>query len=444
MACSRDQLVNHQDLEEELSCLICLELYDDPVSLPCQHNFCRKCIHSHSQQESDLQLRVRGCQPRLFQCPACRKSAELTDEDIDNLPKNFVLQNIILKLQSGKSAKNNEDVVIDETDCKHHNKPLMVYCNTCEEGMCIDCLPIQNHKDHSIVHFKEKVKMYQEEVKHTLLPQVMELQRSLKETKNGLSNSHEEFEVVIHAKWQEVADSFQELRSAVNQKESELMSSLESNKKELNLRYTTQTDSVNVQLSTLDDLFGKFSTINFQDPANSIEEIRMDKKRCEEASADAYETSEKVERFLSDMKDSPVSRLLELRMELQKMLSRINDMKIEAETEVKGSTEDLETPGAGNSVATITVPYTYPQPEPHLGEDCASELLFGDVNFTNTTSAYKYGNTNRKDSHKLAIVDPSTGRDISDEIYRRTERSSSADELYHGYDCSYYRTQRFS
>nr|XP_005008593.1 LOW QUALITY PROTEIN: E3 ubiquitin/ISG15 ligase TRIM25 [Cavia porcellus] len=50
-------------LSEELSCCICLELFKDPVTTPCGHNFCMSCL--------DESWAVQGAP---YQCPQCRAS----------------------------------------------------------------------------------------------------------------------------------------------------------------------------------------------------------------------------------------------------------------------------------------------------------------------------------------------------------------------------------
>uniref|UniRef100_A0A4W3H1I3 Uncharacterized protein n=1 Tax=Callorhinchus milii TaxID=7868 RepID=A0A4W3H1I3_CALMI len=50
-----------QRLTEELNCAICLEFFNDPVSLDCGHNYCRSCItRSWKKQEENS-------------CPECRQ-----------------------------------------------------------------------------------------------------------------------------------------------------------------------------------------------------------------------------------------------------------------------------------------------------------------------------------------------------------------------------------
>ena len=35
---------NLEVMEEELTCPVCLELYADPLMLPCSHSMCKRCL----------------------------------------------------------------------------------------------------------------------------------------------------------------------------------------------------------------------------------------------------------------------------------------------------------------------------------------------------------------------------------------------------------------
>uniref|UniRef100_A0A3Q2Z7A3 Nuclear factor 7, ovary-like n=1 Tax=Hippocampus comes TaxID=109280 RepID=A0A3Q2Z7A3_HIPCM len=48
--------------EEQVHCSICLDVFTDPVSIPCGHNFCQACILGYWKSSP------------LYQCPMCKKS----------------------------------------------------------------------------------------------------------------------------------------------------------------------------------------------------------------------------------------------------------------------------------------------------------------------------------------------------------------------------------
>jgi hypothetical protein len=57
------------DLRQELTCPICMELFRNPVSLvPCQHTFCELCIVSVLQA---------GATQQQAHCPVCRTVTEM-------------------------------------------------------------------------------------------------------------------------------------------------------------------------------------------------------------------------------------------------------------------------------------------------------------------------------------------------------------------------------
>ncbi|XP_070578943.1 tripartite motif-containing protein 55-like isoform X1 [Ptychodera flava] len=80
-----------EGLECELTCPICMEIFNQPLKLPCEHDLCRRCAENllHSQAV------IRGRRPRAFRCPECREKVEVDGRGIDSLRRNVRLQNII-------------------------------------------------------------------------------------------------------------------------------------------------------------------------------------------------------------------------------------------------------------------------------------------------------------------------------------------------------------
>ncbi|MFT7806559.1 Tripartite motif-containing protein 65-like [Arapaima gigas] len=67
-----------QDIVEELTCTVCLEIYREPQLLPCGHSFCLQCLR-------DLR-RVLD-----FRCPECRQECR----KLEDIRKNHKLANIV-------------------------------------------------------------------------------------------------------------------------------------------------------------------------------------------------------------------------------------------------------------------------------------------------------------------------------------------------------------
>ena len=73
-------------LEEQLTCPICLEHYTNPKTLPCLHSFCQKCIEV-------LPLEKKN-ETYYLSCPTCRHRTELPEEGAGAFPVAFHLNNL--------------------------------------------------------------------------------------------------------------------------------------------------------------------------------------------------------------------------------------------------------------------------------------------------------------------------------------------------------------
>ncbi|XP_034713045.1 E3 ubiquitin-protein ligase TRIM41-like [Etheostoma cragini] len=177
--------------EDNLQCPICLNVFSDPVTTPCGHNFCKTCLSQH-WDKSDL-----CC------CPMCHKRFHMRPE----ISTNVVIENISVqikkrKVETSESAVTPGQVKCDvcadikykavksclvcltsyceghlephgrvpslmrhklidpleklqERICEKHEKILEFFCRVEQVCICLLCCET-NHKDHETVSVEEE------------------------------------------------------------------------------------------------------------------------------------------------------------------------------------------------------------------------------------------------------------------------------------------------
>ncbi|XP_039628940.1 E3 ubiquitin-protein ligase TRIM11-like [Polypterus senegalus] len=115
------------DLEAELLCSICLDVYHEPVLLGCGHNFCYECLSrlwdSHTNGKS-------------FSCPECR--AEYQERPAPQ--RNLKLSSIIERYRANRTPHHCSD------GCPHHGQPWKYYSRQKSCCLCESCLMEGGHK----------------------------------------------------------------------------------------------------------------------------------------------------------------------------------------------------------------------------------------------------------------------------------------------------------
>ncbi|XP_056296086.1 probable E3 ubiquitin-protein ligase MID2 isoform X4 [Pseudoliparis swirei] len=86
-----------ETLESELTCPICLELFEDPLLLPCAHSLCFNCAHRILVSHCSTSKTLKSIS--AFQCPTCRYVITLNHRGLEGLKRNVTLQNIIDRFQ---------------------------------------------------------------------------------------------------------------------------------------------------------------------------------------------------------------------------------------------------------------------------------------------------------------------------------------------------------
>ncbi|XP_077891257.1 E3 ubiquitin-protein ligase Midline-1 isoform X2 [Ictidomys tridecemlineatus] len=145
-----------ETLESELTCPICLELFEDPLLLPCAHSLCFNCAHRILVSHCATNESVESIS--AFQCPTCRHVITLSQRGLDGLKRNVTLQNIIDRFQKASVSGPNSpsetrrERAFDTSTMSSAEKVLCQFCDqdpaqdavktcvTCEVSYCDECL----------------------------------------------------------------------------------------------------------------------------------------------------------------------------------------------------------------------------------------------------------------------------------------------------------------
>ncbi|KAL0174186.1 hypothetical protein M9458_030154, partial [Cirrhinus mrigala] len=172
-------------MSEELQCSICLDVFADPVSTPCGHNFCKSCLNqcwNTSQtyncpfcketfsKRPDLKINTALRQVvQLFKEQLCETKSEVLcdicdDKKMKALKMCLVCQSSycqthlkphysVEKLKKHKLIDPEENLEIYV--CQKHDKPLELFCRDDQTCVCLLCA-VTNHRNHNTVAAEEE------------------------------------------------------------------------------------------------------------------------------------------------------------------------------------------------------------------------------------------------------------------------------------------------
>ncbi|XP_050961331.1 E3 ubiquitin-protein ligase TRIM39 [Labeo rohita] len=178
-----------EPLTEELQCSICLDVFTDPVSTPCGHNFCKTCLNKH--WDNSQTCNCPYCKETFKQRPDLKINTTLR-EVVDHYKKkrpekkSAIISEVVCdyceetKLKALKSCvvcqssycethlqphlrvaglkkhklmdpvSNLEDYI-----CQKHERPLELFCRDDQTCVCLMCTAT-DHKNHNTVPIEEE------------------------------------------------------------------------------------------------------------------------------------------------------------------------------------------------------------------------------------------------------------------------------------------------
>ncbi|XP_067834591.1 E3 ubiquitin/ISG15 ligase TRIM25-like [Heptranchias perlo] len=238
--------------EDELTCAVCLQVYQDPVVLSCQHSFCLKCIEGVWAQTPG---------PEGFECPQCRQKFNPRP----NLKRNFTLCNIVEKYNQSQPPADSARVLCEycienpspavktclkcktslcslhlklhllnktfsghtliepvadltERQCLDHKKVLEFYCKDDAECVCVSCTITGKHNSHTLLSLDQAQAAIKEELEREI-ERLRRVQQKCSSKQRDLERSEAEIKTRINELKGKLSKSFSEWRRQLEEDE---------------------------------------------------------------------------------------------------------------------------------------------------------------------------------------------------------------------------------
>ncbi|XP_041651061.1 E3 ubiquitin-protein ligase TRIM21-like isoform X1 [Cheilinus undulatus] len=251
--------------EDQFLCSICLDVFTDPVTLSCGHNFCQNCITEHWDNNVSCQCpnckKVFNTRPELhvntfikeiaaqFRQSAQQKSSSSSSErqvskpgevpcDVCTGTKVTALKSCLVCLASycethlephWTMSRLQKHQLMDPVEnledrmCENHDKLLELFCKNDQRCVCMMC-SVTDHKTHDVVPLREEY-----EGKKNEIQQMIQKRRvKIEELKHSVELSDENAD-------REIAEGvgvFSALKESVERRQAELINSIKEKQRE--------------------------------------------------------------------------------------------------------------------------------------------------------------------------------------------------------------------
>ncbi|XP_045563618.1 E3 ubiquitin-protein ligase TRIM11 [Salmo salar] len=272
---------------EHFICSVCLDVFSNPVTIPCGHNFCQGCVQAYWNKGE-------------CSCPLCMRQFVQRPE----LAMNHVLDTLsnTLRLEephpepakisippmnmAGKFTAIAEDLAQPRDVnilCDKHGQPLSLFCLDDKALVCAQCVSL-GHKTHKTTPAEEQIS----QIKQRLLKELLARKNNVCAVKTEIlkaKNTMESFKISASLQKQEQQTNFTMLISAITEGQKQLMASIEEKEKEMLLKAESEVQKMEKRFMSLEDeVTGMELTLQGEEPGRLLQDYNALQKGSVDAS----------------------------------------------------------------------------------------------------------------------------------------------------------------
>ncbi|XP_074536389.1 E3 ubiquitin-protein ligase TRIM39-like [Halichoeres trimaculatus] len=216
-------------LEKDLSCPVCHDIFRNPVILPCCHSLCKICLQTWWRLREDTE------------CPVCK-----TRHSKKKPPRNLVLKNLCEAFLLERDQSCSEDL------CSLHSEKLKLFCLDDEEQVCRICRDSE-HAYHDVKHIDEAAREHKKELLETLEP----LKRKLKDferVKVKFDKTAQHIQVQARHTERQIKEQFKKLHQFLEEEERTRLSALREEEEQKCQRLKRKIKVLSREIAALSDI----------------------------------------------------------------------------------------------------------------------------------------------------------------------------------------------
>ena len=263
-----------KDVEEQLTCPICLSLFEHPKVLRCHHVFCRDCLRKCIITDEECLSFVR--------CSACRQKTQLPEGGVENLEAAFNVNKLFDTRDMLVKAEASE-LTTKKKMCKLHPDRLReLWCETCSALICFQCsLKEEKHCNHHFYLASKLVDQMKQEMTASC-NKLMQHQSGFETTLKELDTHMENLYATKETKKLEVQKMADSLREAITLSEVSAIRNLYRMTEEQATNLSPYRDKLEARITEFQFCIDKLqSSLELSEPSKII---GAKGRLCEEAS----------------------------------------------------------------------------------------------------------------------------------------------------------------
>ena len=251
-----------KDLQSELTCPLCLDIFADPKRLPCEHVYCRRCLHGLAQRSTTGRI----------SCPECRSSVALPGNSVDNFPTPHQVNRLIDMYRKNLGTAKSAECVTCQV---HDSQPLDLYCETCSKLVCRDCTILDCAKmNHAFGFMDDMIKKHRTDLDKEIEP-VKQLRERMVAALGSIAAAEEEVEGEKETKLQDVETAFNAFHEILDHDKKSLTESIQRSFQKLKDSNSSKRNEI---IEAMEELTDSIETLSQQEPDSAFLKNFSEKK----------------------------------------------------------------------------------------------------------------------------------------------------------------------